>query len=279
MNIRINGLELGENTKYLIAAPIVGLSKPAIRTGQGDYSGRDGGYVSSQFYAKRFVTITGWINASTCEENEEMRAALLEAMAIRELLPVFIRTFTGNYYLLEAYPLDLQMDITSAKVSEFKIDLVAPSPFLFDGGDGTDPDSGWIEQTIFKYIGGGYVTPYSLPVQWAPGTTPTVITNTGDSYIYPQIILQDGWTNPQILNITENLFIELDITTTTGDEIIIDMQRRTITLNGGNILATMTADSSWWGLRPGNNTIQLTSDGGSDPDEATIRWRAQFTGI
>lgn len=281
MNITINGLKLGEDTKYLIGTPVVGLSKPPIRTADGDYAGRDGGYVSAQFYGKRRISITGWIKADTCEENEDMRANLASALAIRQLLPVFIRTFTNNIYLAEAYPIDLQMDITSPKLSAFKIDLVCPNPYLFDGGDGVDPDSGWIEQTITKFVGGGYVTPYSLPVQWAPGTQPNIITNTGDSYIYPQLKLNGKFTNPRITNITENAFIELNVTTTTGDEIIIDMapERRTITLNGGSILASRTSESSWWGLRPGDNIIELTSDAGDDADTAVVRWRAQFTGI
>lgn len=279
MNITINGLVIGEDTKYLLGTPVVGLSKPPIRTADGDYAGRDGGYVSAQFYGKRRISITGWIRASTCEENEDMRADLSEALVIRQLLPIFIRTFTGRIYLVEAYPIDLQMDITSPTLSAFKIDLVAPSPYLFDGGDGVDPDSGWIEQTITKFVGGGYITPYSLPVQWHPGTTPNIVNNAGDTYLYPQIRLNGKFTNPRITNITENKFIELNVTTTTTDEILIDLDRRTVTLNGGSILASRTSDSSWWGLRPGDNILELTSDAGDDASSAVVRWRAQFTGI
>ncbi len=279
MNITINNLQLGENTKYLIASPVAGFSKAPIRTADGDYSGKDGGYVSAQFYGKRAITIVGWIYASTCEENEDMRNDLASALVIRQLLPVFVRTFSGKIYLVEAYVTSLQMDITSPKVSEFKIDLIAPSPFIYDGGDGVDPDSGWVEQPINKLIGGGYSTPYNLPVTWKAGTQPNIINNTGDTYIYPQIRLEGQWTNPRILNVTENAFIELNITTTSGDVILIDLDKRTITLNGGNILSSRTIDSSWWGLRPGDNMIELTSDDTNDATSGTVRWRAQYTGI
>jgi len=40
MNIVINGLTIGEGTKYLIQPPVSGLSKPAIRTSDGQTARR-----------------------------------------------------------------------------------------------------------------------------------------------------------------------------------------------------------------------------------------------
>lgn len=279
MNITINGLKLGEDTKFLLQSPISGLSKAPIRTADGDYSGRDGGYVSAQLYGKRLVSLQGWVYGSSCEDNELLRGLLMEALEIRKLLPVYIRTFAGDYYLMMAYVTDLKMDITSQRVSAYKIDLLAPDPYLYDVGDGEDPDSGWIQQTISKAVGGGYVFPYVLPVNWQAGISNSIVTNLGDSMVYPQIVLTDKWTNPTITNITTGQHVTLNMTTSVGDVLIIDMDRRTITLNGGSVIANRTTDSFWWGLLVGDNAIELTSTSGTDNNTAVVRWRTRYSGI
>jgi hypothetical protein len=170
------------------------------------------------------------------------------------------------------------MDITSPLAGVFQITLVAPDPFLYDAGDGIDPDSGWQALPVYKLIGGGYVTEYDMPVQWTPGTTPAVAVNNGDVLIYPQFKIVGPVINPRITNMNENKFVQINITTGASDELIVDMGKRTVTLNGGSVLSFRTLDSTWWGLSPGNNTIQYESDGPSDVNFGTLRWRTAYQG-
>lgn len=279
MYFEIDDLKIGDDSKYHVQSPIVGLDMPTIRMGSGEYSGKDGGYVSTQFYSYRTIVINGFYIGSTCDEADSLRSNLISSLPIRQSLSMFITSFSGDKYLAEVYLRDFKMDMIGGVHGVFQLTFVSPSPYLYDAGDGIDPESGWTEQTIYKLIGGGYVTPYSLPVQWAPGTQPNVIENTGDTYLNPQIILTGVFTNPRITNITENKFIQVDLTTAPGDVLNIDLQNRTITLNGGSVLASRNADSSWWGLRPGNNTIELTSDDSDDDTSAILRWRSQFLGV
>lgn len=279
MKFEFNGITLGESSKYKIKAPISGLEKPPVRMGSGEWSGRDGGYVSSQFYGTRVITINGFYLGSNCEEADALRAALTEALPIRQSIPLFITTFSGKLLFTQTYFRDLKMEITNPLVGEFQITLISPDPFLYDAGDGIDPDSGWQEVPIYKLIGGGYVTEYDMPVQWTPGTTPTVAENLGDVMIFPQFKIVGKVTNPIITNLTENKFVKINVTTSSVDDVlIIDMGMRTVTLNGGSILSFRTADSTWWGLRTGDNLIQFESDGGLDVNFGTLRYRTAYQG-
>lgn len=279
MRFRLNGLELGQDTDYHIQSPVSGLEAAPIRLGYGDWSGRDGGYVSSQFYSARTIVLNGFYKAGTCEEADDIRYNLAQSLDIRQSLPLFITSFSGKNYFTQTFLKDFKMDIIGSKHGQYQITLIAPDPYLYDAGDGVDPDSGWNELPIYKLIGGGYITAYDMPVPWTPGTTPAIAVNNGDTIIYPQFKIVGAVQNPRITNLTENKFVEVDVTTVNvDDEIIIDMNQRTITLNGSNILSYRTDDSTWWGLVQGNNTIEFTSDGPSDVTFGTLRWRTAYLG-
>mgnify|MGYP003585924132 CR=1 FL=1 len=280
MKFLLNGLELGTGTDFHIESPIVGLEQAPIRMGYGDWSGRDGGYVSSQLYSARTIVLNGFYIGDTCESADDLRYGLAQSLDIRQSLPLFITSFSNKHYLTQTYVKDFKMDIISPKHGKYQITLIAPDPYLYDAGDGSDPDSGWNELPIYKLIGGGYVTEYDMPVTWTPGTTPAVAVNTGDIIIYPQFKIVGAVQNPRITNFRNGKFVEVAITTTgPTDEIIIDMGQRTITLNGGNILSYRTDDSTWWGLEQGDNIVEFTSDGPGDINVGTLRWRTAYLGV
>ena len=183
MIISLNGLTMGVDKKIAIKPPVQGLETAPLRIGAGDWSGRDGGYVSSQFYSSRVIVINGFYIGESCEEADALRNQISDALKIRQSLPLFITTFSGDMYFVQSYLRDFKMDITGPKSGDFQITVICPDHLLYDAGDGVDPDSGWQEQDVYKLIGGGYVTEYEIPVQWTPGTTPTIITNSGDAYI------------------------------------------------------------------------------------------------
>lgn len=275
----INGLKLGNSRKIGILSPIKGLEVASLRVGEGNWSGKDGGYISSQFYGSRLITIAGVYQGDSCEDADNIRNDISDALKIRQSLPTFITSFSGKKYFTQAYLRDFKMDLIGSKHGEFQITLLCPDPLLYDAGDGSDPDSGWQEQDVYKLVGGGYITAYDMPVPWTLGTTPTVITNAGDAYIYPQIKIEGKVTNPIITNVTENKFVKINVTTSSTDELIIDLNERIVTLNGSSILSYRTLDSSWWGLSPGGNTINYVSSDDTDVNHVTVRWRNGYTGI
>ena len=279
MMFLLNGLQFGGDSKIHIQSPITGLETPPIRLGAGDWAGRDGGYVSSQFFSSRVIVISGLYKGDTCDEAAEIRASMTRAFEIRKSLPLFITSFNGDRYYTDVYLQDVKMDIISDRSGIYQVTLVAPDALLYDAGDGVDPTSGWIEQRIYKLIGGGYITEYEIPVQWTPGTQPAAIVNEGDALVYPQIVMKGKLTNPRVYNLTENKFIQINISTSANDEIIIDMKQRVILLNGSSILSLRSLDSSWWGLSPGTSIISYESGNDTDVDYVTLRRRNGYSSI
>lgn len=279
MIFRIGNLQFGGNSPYQIEAPITGLDAAEIRTASGNFSGRDGGYVSTQFYGTRTIVLTGFYIGKSCEEADTLREELATAVKIRQLLPLYIQTFSNRHYLAECFVSEYRSDITSPTSGKFQVTFLAPDPFLYDAGDLADPFTGYLQQLFYKPTSGGYEIPYELPVPWAIGNTATPVDNAGSVPVFPQFILENQYTNPVIQNLTTGKFLALNVTTVDGDRIFIDMKNREITLNDVSIASSRTIDSTWFDLQLGINKIALATDESDDKNWGLIRYRQGYEGI
>ena len=294
---------LGGESKFQIEAPLSGLTAPDIRTGDGLYTGMDGGYVSSQFYGFRNIIISGFYIGKTCEEADNLRHELMTKCHIRYLYPVYITTFSGKRYFLEGYITDVKSDIEHWKSGKFQISLHCPDPIIYAGGDGINAQSIWYKQPFYKDSAGGFLFNRTSPkdgyqvtttkgVQWVDGKVITVIDNFGSVDSYPIFKLEGIFTSTPssvppkyitITNITTGEFISIAKTTTSGDLITIDTKNRVITLNHGGVVSSIapyrTIDSSWVRLVPGENKIVLSSADVGDTDMGTIEYKVGYEGI
>lgn len=277
MRINLNGIIMGTSgADVALNPPLRGLAIPPIRTASGNYSGRDGGWVSSQFYAVREIVLNGTVNGRSCPDAAEKLCRLQGAVRIRQGLPLYVTTGEGTTYFTQVYLAGFNMDIDNERIHTFQMTLIAPDPNFYIV-DPDDPEQGWNTVEFEEVVGGGYITPYVLPVEWQPSSQPTIINNPTDQLILPQIILQGKFTNPRVTNTTTGQYIELAVTTTTGDEIVIDMKDRSIILNGGSILPSKSG--SWWGLIEGDNYVELHTDSSADDKSGLIRYRPAYSGI
>ena len=280
MEIRLgDDITFGGNSKFQITAPLTGLTSPDIRTGDGLYAGVDGGYVSSQLYGFRDIVISGFYIGSTCEEADNLREKLMRSLHIRYLYPVFITTFSGKHYFTEGYITDRRSDITHPTSGVFQITIHCPDPIIYDGGDGINADSAWLEQTIYREKPGGFDIEYQVPVQWVEGQAATNIENLGTVDAYPIITLRDAINSPVVYNYTTNQKILVGVNMSAGDELIINMKERIITLNGVSVASQRSTDSSWWTLVPGNNKIALLSSSPNLNEMGTIKYKVGYQGI
>ena len=284
MIVSFNGFTLNDpsnaNNVYL-DEPISGLSLPPVRTSTGDYSGRNGGWVGAQYFGMRSISLTGYIFASSVSAFETTRRAFENACAAQvggqpSAIPVSITTNAGNQYVVYCYVDSLDIPIQRATTqSPFQLSLIAADPVIYD-----DSAGGAQSAPISPVQGGGITWPIVWPIVWAPGGTPTTITNSGTVNAYPVITLSNQMTNPVITNVTTGQTIQIDgLTTTAGDEVVIDMLNRTVLLNGGSILSYLNASSRWWPLVPGSNSIKLSTGNSSDTVTGVLTWRNGYWGI
>lgn len=271
MNITINGLQLGYGTPYHISAPVEGLETPPIRTSNDNYSGKDGGVVTGQFYSPRLITISGFIIGSTAQAYEASRTALQEALPIREDLDVVITTFSGLEYLTTIRVTSIQMPIIDPVGGEFKVDLFASDPNLYT--------SLLNSINIPINASGGFILPVIFPIVFASGTTITNVTNNGPVTVYPTITITGEAHHPVIENTDTGEKVDVDIDMSTGDVLVIDMFNRTITLNGGSVISFRSTDSDWFGLEPGLNRFTYSTEDLTDTGLAVISWRTAVTAI
>lgn len=273
-----------KDSPYKLEPGISGLAQADIRTGDGLYAGVDGGYVSSQLYGMRTITFTGFYLPDSCAKADELRVRLLTELHIRYLYPIFIKTFAGNNYFTEGYLTDIKADINGPRANEFQLTFLCPDPIIYDGGDGVNSDSAWMEQTFYAPGAGGFEIKYTSPVLWEGGEPATVVNNIGTVNTYPIITLRGNYHNPTITNLTTGDFITISRNISSTDTVTIDMKQRIITLtdSGGNvtsIASDRTITSSWWYLIPGENKIQLTTTDVSDTDYGMIKYKQGFQGI
>ena len=255
------------------------MSAPAIRTADGVYAGVDGGYVSSQLYGFRTITLSGFYKGESCQEADDLRLGLMNKLHIRQNYPIMISTFSGRNYYTEGFIADVKSDITMPTAGEFQITLICPDPIIYDGGDGTSPQSSLLQQVFYKEKPGGFTIPSDMPVQWVSGQVATSIMNTGSVEVYPLIILKGTYTNPKITNIITNENIKMNLTISGDSELRIDMKKRIITLNGVSVASSRALHSTWWSLKRGENRIVLETNKQTDTDFGTIIWRNGFEGI
>lgn len=262
---------------HFIITGVTGLGKPDIRTSSFLFSGRSGGMVTDQLYGFRIIAITGEIgsNSMTLLQHKLDRKAMLEALPIGSTVPVYITDFFGDTYRVDARVTDVKLEYKRRGYrSDFLIQLTAGDPYFYST-DGGDEQSATVE----RVAEGGYITPYVLPVAWDAGGAPTIVNNSGEDNYYPIVKLQNKALNPTITNLATGETFGLDISLLDGDEVIIDMYNRTVTLNGSDILGNKTDDSIWWALMPGDNPILLSTDTADDPVTAIVTWRNGVTGI
>ena len=401
-----DNLFIGKDS-YQLSPPVQGLESPAIRTGDGLYAGRDGGYFVGHFYGYRTIVLNGFYIGSDCEDAAELGMNLTYYLQIRKNLPILITLNDGTQYYTEGRITDIKSDVENLKASKFQITLLCQDPIFYKAEEGevvwneeviTDGESNrnlvqsiganWVTSNasiaetdgVFKmtagpnvlarcvlplyglvegetYVvslkvksvsvsslgsaytyarvrelstGGNWIgnsqrmpvtsdyaaysfsftaTSVTNPFLWfyltsvntntnnieiyvkdiqlesgstatdykPYGESPSIIAkNNGDVEIAPIITVSGATDGIEIANNTTEQTMQLDVETESGDTVVIDMDKRIITLNGNAINETRSLSSTWWGLLLENNEIRATVDLGASVE---IKWRDGYSGI
>jgi hypothetical protein len=253
---------------------ITGLGLPPLRTSSGNYAGRSGGYVGSQLYSSRPIGLRGRVFANDLTDFEVKRRELQEALSTG-VIELSIITNAGQSYLVYCRLIDFDMPVErNLFQAAFRIELLAPDHLIYDNGAGAS-----LEALLERQTSGGYVYPVVYPVAYAPGSSPTTVTNAGTVDVAPIITLTDIMTNPVLTNVTTGKTLGVNLTTSTGDELVIDMRERTVLLNGGSVFGSLADNSSFWMLLVGANLIKLTTSSGSDTVSGLLTYRPGYLGI
>ena len=254
MRIRLsNGIIFGQSP-YEITS-IDGLETPAIRNGNALYAGADGGYMVSQYYGHRTITLKGFFAGCV----SDLRKTLLSNLYMRYYTGITIEDFEGDYYFTQGYVSDIKTTLKSSNAGEYQITLLCPDPLLYPA------------QTFLSS------SPVVIEENLAVNDDTTILRH-GDSDVFPIITLTGEFTNP-VVTIGDYAF-GLNLTTDNSSIITIDMKNRTVKADDGTSLAEYRlVDSRWLHLGLGANTITIETENNSDTGTAKLTYSAGYRGI
>lgn len=289
------GLEFGNSGERILITSVSGLEIPPIRNNNGDWSGRDGGYMSSQLYSARVITITGfyWDADANCGmykdyrdyiNKDSIRERLANAFSIRKLYPIFVSFVNGKSYYTEGYMTDFRMDYSNYRTGSYQITFYCPDYAFAIADKYGDSSSVWRTANLQKEELGGHPVPKDLPVWFQSGTQATTVNYAGLIPGYPTITIKGPVVNPTIYNkTTEQIFTigsrATPLSLREGQTLVIDMQNRQVTVNDRSRSMYITEESTWINLVPGKNKLYYTSGAESDTKVANITWRDLVQGI
>ncbi|GAA2346986.1 phage distal tail protein [Dactylosporangium salmoneum] len=166
---------------------------------------------------------------------------------------------------------------TPTKVSDlidgtirWQIQVKAPDPRRYDDNETV------IVLTPPTGASGGITVPFTVPFTISTtglGSSTATAVNNGTFATRPVVTLAGPLVDPQIAHLGVGRSLSLTITLAAGDVLVVDFDKRTVTLNGSASRSnTLTDTAAWWELAPGGNDLMLTAGGGSGT--ATIRYRS-----
>lgn len=276
-----DGLNLiDKDNGYYVGKPLDGLESPVLSSSVYPQSGEDGVTVAGIYSRERRIIINGMIRANCLENLIPLRQALssrvLPERDNRSRLQnktLRIIDADGSDYTIYVQAMGLLMARENPTYSRYQLDLLAEDFRIYS----TAESSG----TATISVGGSFSIPFSIPFSFEGGVDGSVtITNNGDTTTYPTIKFTGPLTNPRIYNEANDTFVQLNTTIDSGDYITVDTKSKTVVSNiGVNKLSTMTDNSHWPYLDPGQNTFVLTSGSEDDTGSALITFQNAYSSL
>lgn len=105
---------------------------------------------------------------------------------------------------------------------------------------------------------------------------PNLITNDGWTTTYPEITIQGPAINPKVTDVTAGAFLLIDATIGTNDQLVLNTDYRTVTLNGVNRRALLNNSSTWFAAPPGTSYYTFTATGTDGNTACVVTWRNAY---
>lgn len=109
----------------------------------------------------------------------------------------------------------------------------------------------------------------------APGATGTA-TNAGDVATRPTAIISGPVDTPTLTNETTGEELSFDLVLAAGEELEVDFDLRTATVDGVTARPYLVAGYRWWELAPGDTTVALDAVSSSGTAGLELRWRSAW---
>lgn len=176
-----------------------------------------------------------------------------------------------SYCTLDSYP-ELPMAVPNYALTDFLISLKSFDPVLYSATQ----RSAILPAPV---ITTGAPFPLVFPVDFSASSgSDGLATNSGNITTYPRAFITGPITNPQLTHVEKNQSLRFDgLILNSGDSITVDFKQRVaLSSAGGNFYGSITPDSIFWALEPGDNTFRFTADRASAPSTLVMYWNDAY---
>lgn len=256
--LRVDDLEVHTAETSMLTA-VRGLGLPQPRREVFPRASRHGAIDHTEFHDGRVVEIEGicWGEGSTSawDALDQLKARL--ALGAERTL-VFRRrgrTFDERIAARVATPLD---DELGPGFIRFAVSLFASDPRIYSDA----LKSGSYDPTA-ALTGGGVRFPLAFPLTFSTTTaTHLELVNAGNFRTPPVLTIDGPVNNPFLDNDTTGETIAIAASLGSSDQVVVDVAKRTLTLNGAARLDLLAvAQTTWWELGSGTSRIRLRGTG------------------
>lgn len=247
---------------------------PGIRNQDDNRGYNDGMFSGRDFLAGRNVSIifnTFGSGSNSAQENfNALQAKLLPQTSGTTPLYFYLPPNTTQFVnaRVRALRTTVNADYTYGFITS-QVDFFCPDPryynptqtaqFIYSAAQGRTYD-----RTYDLDYGGG--TSYKI----------TTVTNSGWATTYPTVTVEGPIIDPIVGNLTTGDNLNFDITLVAGDDLVVDLYNKLITLNGQPARNTL-ASGTWFGALPGNNSFTINGTGTAvGVSGVTINWNSAY---
>ena len=277
------GLVIGADTPYHLEGPIEGLLGSVMRVGDRAVP-RGHGYIQGPDYAEERTVFFPFVVI------ERPHSPLLRSL-LSNLWTAFVPTPEEEHWLRwnllgetrawrgRVVRNQFEYGPENARTGVFRsfVEFIAADPFIY-----SDEEYSVIvaEQTVLDR--GGFDLPADLPLDLGLRiVSQSNIHTDGNTTTWPVIRFQNNGSTAsfvQLVNRTTGVTLRVNSTIPTGDTLVVDMygyQRSSagphISIDGASRFGDWQHPRTPWGLAPGDNVVEFTTDG--DDVVCRVTWR------
>jgi phage-related protein len=248
--LEYNGLllnNIADVDKFRVMS-IDGLADADLRDSRAVNPGRHGETAFQAFYGGRTLVLNGRIEAHTLNKLRDMQYDLRLAFNELEEKPLIFHSYLGSAYDRVIYCRKGASLTMGEKQDDwrffrdFQITLRASNPRFLTYNQKAATWTATASTASFQFMFN--------------------VINSGTFDAEPKIVITGPVINPQITNHTTDETLVLNTTLTSAESVIVDVEKRVMTDNYGNVIRShINAISRWPSIAPGSNYFEISATG------------------
>lgn len=251
---------------------------PAIRNQDDNRGYADGMFTGRDFLGGRIITITIQTTATSTASAQANFNTLQRALQPRTAgtAPLYFLLSAGESEQMinarvRSHISTIDPNYTYGYIIS-QVEFFCPDPRYYDSNEQT------ATMLFSPPLGRIYNRTYNLVYGGGSGTITTTIANNGWTDTYPIITINGPIVNPEVGNLTQNAYMEFNVTLSSSDAFVIDLYNKLITLNGNPARNTLiSGTSNWFSASPGNNSFYFTGAGTlAGTTQAVVTWQSAY---